>query len=192
MLFGPKKSYMLDYDTLSDPRIAEFLSYGLVTGRFVVPEPPAMSNDESADHCGRRAWEAIERMKKIRDITVKLDKNLMKRDQFLSALRRSKATLITTSPELKAAAAPLPAITTIEIYNLFRPAYLPGTELKVRVAKKGKEKNEGIGYLEGGIKVVVDNAAGAVGSELEVVITGALDTDVGRVVFAKPRFAEVR
>jgi len=192
MLFGPKKSYMLDYDTLSDPRIAEFLSFGLVTGRFLLPEPPTLSDKENGDHRNRRAWETLERLKKIRDVVVKLDRKLMKRDQFLAALRRNKATLITTSPELKAAAAPLPAITTIEIYNLFKPTYLPGTELKVRVAKKGKEKSEGIGYLEGGVKVVVENAAGAVGSELEVVITGALDTDVGRVVFAKPRFSEVR
>jgi len=192
MLFGSKKSYMIDFETMTDPRIAEFLSFGLITGRFLLPEPPPLTSQENGDHRNRRAWETVERLKRIRGITVKLDRELMKREQFLATLRRTKATLITMRPELKAASAPAQAITTLEIYNLFRPTYLPGTELKVRIAKKGKEKNEGIGYLEGGIKVVVDNAAGAVGSEVEVVITGALDTDVGRVVFAKSRFAEVR
>ena len=191
MLFGSKKSYVIDYDTLADQRIADFIALGLVTGRLLLPEPPATPG-ENGDHRSRRAVETIEKLKQIDGVTVKLDKKLMQRDELLAAQRRAKATLLTLSPDLKAAAAPAPAVCLLEIYNMFRPNYLPGTELRVRIAKKGKEKNEGIGYLEGGIKVVVDNAASAVGMEIEVVITGALDTDVGRVVFARSRFAEVK
>jgi uncharacterized protein YacL len=183
MLFGAKKTFVIDYDTLGDPRIAEFLALGLIAGRVLVPEPPQPS-DAANDHAVRRAWETIDRLKGIKDLTVKLDKTLM--------TRKNKATLITTSPELKAACGELPCVTATQIYMLFKPAYLPGTAIKLKIAKKGKEKDEGIGYLEGGIKVVVENAAHLVGSELEVVIQGALDTDVGQVVFAKPRFTEVR
>jgi uncharacterized protein YacL len=191
MLFGAKKTYVMDLDTMSDPRIAEFLSLGLVLGQFLLPEPPPLT-DADNDHRSRRAQETVDRLKAIKGITVKLDRKLVTREGLLAALRKNKATLITASADLKAAASPLPAVLTLDIYQLFKPTYLPGTELKVRIAKKGKEKNEGIGYLEGGIKVVVEHGASALGSEIEVVISGALDTDVGRVVFARPRFAEVR
>jgi len=40
MLFGNKKTYVIDYDTLTDPRIAEFVSFGLIQGRLLLPEPP--------------------------------------------------------------------------------------------------------------------------------------------------------
>ena len=192
MLFGAKKTYVMDLDTMSDPRMVEFLAFGLVLGQFLLPEPPPAAKPEDGDHRGRRAWETIDRLKGMKGITVKLDKKLTTRDGLLAALRKNKATLITTSADLKAAAAPNPAVLTLDIYHLFKPTYLPGTELKVRIAKKGKEADEGIGYLEGGIKVVVTGASNAVGTEIEVVIQGGLDTVVGRVVFARPKFAEVR
>jgi len=192
MLFGSKKTYVIDYETLTDPRIAEFVSFGLMQGKLIIPEPEHPSDKGGNDHAKRRAWETIERLKSVPGVTLKLDKTLLKRDALLAAVKKNKATLVTGDPELKAAVGAGNAVTTAEIYNLFRPTYLPGTEIKVRIAKKGKETDEGIGYLEGGIKVVVTGASNAVGQELEVVIQGGLDTDVGRVVFAKPRFAEVK
>lgn len=192
MLFANKKTYVIDYETLTDPRIAEFVSFGLMPGKLLLPEPDHPTDKGGNDHAKRRAWETIEKLKTISGVTIKLDKALLKKDALLAAVRKHKATLVTCDPDLKAAAGVGNAVTTTEIYNLFRPTYLPGTELKVRIAKKGKEADEGIGYLEGGIKVVVTGAAGSVGQEIEVVIQGGLDTDVGRVVFAKPRFAEVK
>jgi len=192
MLFGHKKTYVIDYETLTDPRIAEFVAFGLMPGKLLLPEPERPTDKGGNDHAKRRAWETIERLKTVSGVTIKLDRTLLKKDALLAAVKKHKATLVTGNPELKTAAGAGNAITTGEIYNLFRPTYLPGTELRVRIAKKGKESDEGIGYLEGGIKVVVTGAANAVGQEIEVVIQGGLDTDVGRVVFAKPRFAEVR
>lgn len=191
MLFGTTKTYVIDYDTLGDARIAGFLGLGLLSGRLLAPEPPQPSSATN-DHAVRRAWETINRLKSSKDLKLKLDKALMVRDALLAAQRRNKATLITTSADLKAAAGDMPCVTASQIYAIFKPVYLPGTAIKLKIAKKGKEKDEGIGYLEGGIKVVVADAAHLVGAELEVVIQGALDTDVGQVVFAKPRFTEVK
>ena len=86
----------------------------------------------------------------------------------------------------------MPVTLLDKLYELLKPVYLPGTELLIKIVKRGKEAGEGIGYLEGGIKVVVENGAGLVGKNADVVIQGALDTAVGRVVFAKPRYTEVR
>ncbi len=189
MIFGKVRTYLVDFDTLTDPRIAQFFALGLVEGKLLLPEPPRPAAGDN-DHRTRRAWETVEALKKVKGITLKLDPKLMARDGLLAALRKAKGFLITNSPDLKSAAAPA-AVNLTEIYTLFKPAYLPGTVVRLRVAKRGKEKDEGIGYLEGGIKVVIADAANLVGSEMEVVIQGALDTDVGQVVFAKPRFVEV-
>lgn len=189
MLFRKPRTFVIDLDTLADVRIASFIELGLVSGRLLLPEPEAAGPD---DHRARRARETIERLRRISGITVKLDPALLDRDRLIAAARRHKATLITSSPELKAACTDTPAVTYSDIYNLFKPSYLPGATLRVRIIKKGKEKDEGIGHLEGGVKVVVENAASAIGTELEVVVLGTLDTDVGQVVFAKPRFTEVR
>jgi uncharacterized protein YacL len=189
MLFPPKKTFIVDYESLADPRVTEFLAFGLVTGRLLLPDVAPRGEN---DHANRRAREAIDRLKNVKGLAVKLDRTLATRDAVIAALKKQKAMLITTSADLKTAAGPGNAVTVTDIYNLFKPQYLPGTELKLRVAKRGKEKTEGIGYLEGGIKVVVENGAAAVGSDMEVVIQGALDTDVGRVVFAKPRYTELR
>jgi uncharacterized protein YacL len=187
MLFGTKRTFVLDYQSLADPRIAGFLGFGFISGRLVAPEPGA---GQASEHVDRRARETIDRLKTVKGLTVKLDRKLHDRKALVAAVKKEKAMLITTDAELKAAVGGA-GITAAEIYDLFKPQYLPGAELKIRIAKKGKEKGEGIGYLEGGIKVVVEDGAASVGADLEVVIQGALDTDVGRVVFAKPRFTEL-
>ncbi len=191
MLFGKSKTYVMDYETLADPRVAQFMEFGLVSGKLLLPEPP---NDPSAreDHRVRRAQEAIEKLRHVRGLSVKLDRKLLQRDSLIAVLRKQKATLITVNPELKTACDGLPVVTTSDIYSVFKPLYLPGAELRVRVTKRGKEKDEGIGYLEGGVKVVIENGARAMDRELEVVVQGALETDVGRVVFARPKFTDIK
>jgi len=191
MLFRKARTFVLDFDTLADPRIAQFLGFGLVNGTLFVPEPPKPASAADADHRTRRAWETIEALRKTKGITVKLDHKLLDREALVAALRRHKATLLTTVSELKTSCNGLPVVVLSEIHNLFKPQFLPGTELRVKVTKKGKEKDEGIGYLDGGVKVVIANAADIIGRDIEVVVQGTLDTNVGRVVFARPKFVEV-
>lgn len=186
MLFRKTKTFIIDYDTLADPRIAQFLALGLVNGTFLLPEPAA-----PADHRAERARETVEALRKVKGITVKLDAKLRDRAALTAALRKHKATLLTTNPELKASGDGQPVVVLTEIYNLFKPQFLPGAEVRVKVAKKGKEKNEGIAYLDGGIKLVIENASELVGRDIEVVVQGNLDTAVGRVVFARPKFVEI-
>jgi len=189
MLFSKPRTFVIDSETLADPRIQRFLALGLVQGKLLLPEP--LPAKDSGDHRAARIKDTVEHLKKLPGVSVKLDKKLADRDALVAAVKKNKATLLTTSPETKAACNGLSAVLLTEIYELFRPQVLPGAVLRIRINKKGKEKNEGIGYLEGGVKVVVENGADAVGSEVEVVVQGTLETDIGQVVFARPRFAEV-
>ncbi|MEO0020566.1 MAG: TRAM domain-containing protein [candidate division WOR-3 bacterium] len=188
MLFRKTKAFIIDSDTLADPRVVKFLQLGLLTGRLFLPQP-GIQPDES-EYSLQRAKEHIEQLKRIPTLKLKI-LPIKSTDELMNIAQRYHATLITIRSELKHAANGFPVITTAELFELFRPAYLPGTTLRVKISKRGKERNEGIGYLEGGIKVVVENGGNSVGQEVDVIIQGGIDTDVGQVLFAKPKFIEL-
>jgi uncharacterized protein YacL len=188
MLFQKLKTFIIDLDTLADPRIIKFLQLGLLNGKLLLPEPRGLTGEP--DYTVQRAKEHIEQLKQIPGLKLKI-LAMPTINDLLTIARKHRATLITIRPELKNMTNGLTVITTAELFELFRPSYLPGTVLKVKITKRGKERNEGIGYLDGGIKVVVENGGSAVGQEIEVIIQGGIDTDVGQVIFAKPRFVEL-
>ncbi|MFO7675182.1 MAG: TRAM domain-containing protein [bacterium] len=191
MLFRKPPVFALDLETLADLRVTRFFEYGLITGRLLLPEPPAESADDEARHLADRAREATSRLKKVKGLQVKAERRLADPEQLLAEARRQKATLLTIRPDLRAAANGLSVVSVAELYGLFKPVQSAGNVLRIRVTKRGKEKDEGIGYLDGGVKVVVDKGASMLGQEVEVVVQGSLDTESGQVIFARPRFAEL-
>ena len=72
-----------------------------------------------------------------------------------------------------------------ELVIALRPEVQPGDELKLKIVREGKEESQGVGYLEDGTMVVVDDARALIGSRHPVVVTGALQTPTGRMVFAR-------
>ena len=67
-----------------------------------------------------------------------------------------------------------------------RPQLQVGDTLKLLILKEGKEPHQGVGYLEDGSMVVVDGGSRYRGQEIEVVVTQAIQTQVGRLFFARP------
>jgi uncharacterized protein YacL len=72
-----------------------------------------------------------------------------------------------------------------DLAQAIRPIYLPGDLLEVKVLKQGKEDDQGVGYLDDGTMVVVEEGQHYVGNQLRVVVTSALQTSAGRMIFAK-------
>lgn len=77
-----------------------------------------------------------------------------------------------------------------DLATALKPAHLPGEQLRVGIAKEGKEPDQGVGYLEDGTMVVVQNGLKLVGSTADVFVTSVLQTAGGRMVFARPAAAE--
>ncbi|MDO9557630.1 MAG: TRAM domain-containing protein [Coriobacteriia bacterium] len=73
-----------------------------------------------------------------------------------------------------------------ELAEAVRPAFLPGDGLHIAVSKEGKESGQGVGYLEDGTMVVIQDAKTAVGSVIDVEVTSVLQTSAGRMIFARP------
>ena len=74
-----------------------------------------------------------------------------------------------------------------DLANAVRSVLLPGEELPILIAKEGKESGQGVGYLPDGTMVIVENAKKHIGETLDIVVTSALQTSAGRLVFAKLR-----
>jgi uncharacterized protein YacL len=64
--------------------------------------------------------------------------------------------------------------------------YLPGEELNVRIIQEGREVGQGVGYLDDGTMVVVQDGSDYIGMEVDVVVTKVLQTAAGRMIFARP------
>src|SRR2546427_86144 len=72
-----------------------------------------------------------------------------------------------------------------ELCNALKPVVLPGEQLRVFVLKEGKEAGQGVAYLDDGTMIVVDNAKRFIGSTVNVVVTSVLQTQAGRMIFAR-------
>ena len=202
MLFRRDRVFILDFSTLADGRIANLLQFGLINGRFLLADPSSWASKaetnqkakESSDvaHLIKRAEDCVASLKKIKGLKIKTLKGLNDPKNLLNIARQNKASVLTVNPELKQTLPNIPVILLNEIYHSLKPAYLPGSEIIVKVLKKGKSPDEGIGYLDGGVKVVIDNGARFVGRDISVVVMGALDTSVGHLIFAQPKYTEIK
>ena len=72
-----------------------------------------------------------------------------------------------------------------DLANALKQAVLPGEELRIFLAKEGKEQGQAIGYLDDGTMVVVENGKRSVNQTVPVTVTSVLQTSAGRMIFAK-------
>src|SRR5207302_2704989 len=72
-----------------------------------------------------------------------------------------------------------------DLSNALKPVVLPGEKMRVQVVKPGEESGQGVGYLEDGTMVVVEQARHHLNEEVEFVVTRALQTSAGRMIFGR-------
>ena len=183
-----------------DGRIEELLNTGFVEGQILVPQFIIQELQTLADSAndmkrirGRRGLDILNRMKNdfpdriiihpidYQDI-VTVDAKLV---HFASEIH---ATLLTNDYNLSKVAN-LQAVSVLNVNDLahaIRPIYLPGDCLDIKIIKDGKEATQGVGYLDDGTMVVVDEGRKYVGGELKIIVTSALQTSAGRMIFARP------
>ncbi len=197
---GSKKeiSKIVDTSAIIDGRIVEICKTGWLEGVILIPKIVldeiqylADSTDPSKRSKGRRALELLNELKNIEKVEFKIvDQNykeLSSTDEKLIKLCKDlNAKLITTDYNLNRLSQ-FQGIEVLNINELFlalRPPIFPGESLKIQIIKEGKEKNQGVGYLEDGTMVVVEGGKSFLGKEIEVVVSHLLHSPTGRIVFA--------
>ena len=190
---------ILDTSTIIDGRIADICETGFIDGTFVIPQFVLYEIQHIADHSdtvkrtrGRRGLDVLHRLQKQTFVKVKIvDYDFPKLkdvDTKLIALAKKLTGKILTNDYNLNKVAELQGIEVLNMNQLaasLRPAMLPGEQMNVKILKEGKEHGQGIGYLDDGTMVVVDEAKKFLGKSVDVVVTSVLQTTSGRMIFAK-------
>jgi len=201
---GGERLKLLDTSAIVDARIADVAATGFLAGPLLVPrfvlrelQRLADAGDAARRGRGKRGFEALQRLQGVAGVTVDIVDDdvgeIREVDLKLVELaRRRGASLVTTDYNLNrlAEVSGIMVLNVNDLAGALRPVVLPGDTLRVQVSREGKEPGQGVGFLEDGTMLVVDQGRKLVGQEVAVVVTSALQTSAGRMIFARLRTAE--
>ncbi|MBI4710807.1 MAG: PIN domain-containing protein, partial [Nitrospirae bacterium] len=188
-----ERAKIIDTSVIIDGRIADVCETGFLEGPFIIPQfilqelqHIADSSDSLRRARGRRGLDILHRIQKMSNITVRIiDEDFPKIkevDAKLVALARLLGAKIITNDFNLNKVAELQGVTVLnlnELSNAVKPVVLPGETMNIFVVKEGKEFNQGVGYLDDGTMVVVDNARKKINQQMDVVVTSVLQTTAG-------------
>jgi uncharacterized protein YacL len=197
----PAVAKVLDTSCIIDGRIVSLLTTGFIEGQILVPQFVLQELQQLADAAndqkrsrGRRGLDLLKQMREDYPDRVVINSadydDIPTVDAKLVRLAMDiNGALLTNDYNLNKVASVqrVPVLNVNELAQSMRPSYLPGDSLDLKILKEGKEPAQGIGYLADGTMVVVEDARPYVGGEMEVIVTSALQTSAGRMIFAKPK-----
>jgi len=195
---------ILDTSVIIDGRIADVCETGFLDGTLVVPQFVlrelqyiADSQDTLKRNRGRKGLEILQRIKKGPDVRVIVSEtdfpDVKDVDMKLIELAKQLSGKIITNDFNLNKVAELRGVQVLNINvlaNSLKPVVLPGEAMKVFILKEGKEPNQGVGYLDDGTMVVVDNAKRHIGRNIDITVTSVLQTTAGKMFFGKSDFAD--
>jgi uncharacterized protein YacL len=201
----PTATKILDTSCIIDGRIEDILNTGFLEGQILVPQFILQELQQVADASndqkrvrGRRGLDILNRLRQTYPTRILINPadydDIATVDAKLVRLAQEiNATLLTNDYNLNKVAS-LQNVAVLNINDLaqaIRPNYLPGDNIDLKVLKQGKEPEQGVGYLNDGTMVVVEEGGNYIGEELCVVVTGALQTSAGRMIFARPQSSAI-
>jgi uncharacterized protein YacL len=190
---------LLDTSVLIDGRIESIVRSGFVSAELIVPSSVVRELQymaDKADHEKReRARFGLDRIQLLQSldactVTIYDDGPTHEAgvdEQLIVLARKLNASLCTIDYNLNKVAKveSLHVININELAHALRPAHLPGERIKVEIVQKGQVKEQGVGYLDDGTMIVVDNAKKYIGSTVDAEAVRMLQTEAGRMLFAK-------
>ncbi|MBP5273782.1 MAG: TRAM domain-containing protein [Abditibacteriota bacterium] len=188
----------LDTNVIIDGRIADLFRTGFIEGQIVVPkfilielQTISDSSDPLKRAKGRRGLEILNALQKEFNLTVKetpLDAMRLEIDsKLVTCAIDAGATIITNDYNLNKVAA-LQNVKTLNINELaiaLRPQVMPGEVLNTAIIKQGKEKSQGLAYMDDGTMIVVENGAPYIGKVVKAEVSSYHQTAQGKMIFAK-------
>ncbi len=190
---------ILDTSSIIDGRIADICDTGFLEGTFIIPQFVLYEIQHIADHQdpvkrtrGRRGLDVLHKLQKQMFVKVKIVDydfpKLQDVDSKLIAVAKKLTGKIVTNDYNLNKVAELQGIEVLNINQLatsLKPAILPSEQMTIKILKEGKEYGQGIGYLDDGTMVVVDDARKLLSRQVDVIVTSVLQTTSGRMIFAK-------
>ncbi len=196
---NPAMAKVLDTSCIIDGRISNLIKTGFLEGTLVVPrfvlaelQTIADKADPQKRERGRRGLIMLQDLRlqyPDRFVIHEMDyPDLTAVDDKLVRLSQSvNGALVTTDFNLQKVASVQDVIVlnVNELGDALRPVYIAGDSLEIKITREGKEPGQGVGYLEDGTMVVVEEGHRLVGKKRVVVVTSAIQTSAGRMIFAR-------
>lgn len=189
---------LVDTSAIIDGRIADIAKTGFVPGKLLVPrfvlaelQNIADSEEPMRRSRGRRGLEMLNLIRE--NPSVELDivednpEDVAEVDHKLVHLAREyNCDILTTDYNLNRVATieQVKVLNINELANSIRAVVLPAEEMRVKVVQKGKEKNQGLAYLEDGTMIVVENGDKLIGKDVDVEVTRIFQSVAGKMIFA--------
>ena len=194
-----REPLVVDTNVIIDGRIAElcatgFLSRALIVPRFVLGELQTLadSRDPIKRERGRRGLDILNQLQKSRELDLTIHETTGDADLSIDArlVRTAKllqARLLTNDQALCQVARlqQVPALNLSDLTRALRPSAAAGDELELNLVKEGRESHQAVGYLPDGTMIVVNHARAHLGKVATVVVSSALQTGAGRLIFAE-------
>jgi uncharacterized protein YacL len=195
----PDNLLLLDTSVIIDGRIADLIESNLLDGLVIVPrfvlkelQQIGDSTDPIRRARGRRGLEMLNRLQRSKHVEVKIhdgdfpeEKEV---DTKLVRLARNLGAKLFTNDFNLGKIAELQSVSLVNIHEVaksFKTVMLPGEILSLRIVREGKDKGQGVGYLNDGTMVVVNQGHSLIGQQVEVQVQSLLQTGAGVIVFAE-------
>ncbi len=190
---------ILDTSVIIDGRIADIAQTRFLSGSFIIPhfilrelQHIADSRDPLKRARGKRGLDILNKLKKIPNVQIKIHQqdfpDIAEVDHKLVKLAKVlEAKVLTNDYNLNKVAA-IQGVTVLninELANTLKPVVLPGEEMDIKIVKEGTEHNQGVGYLDDGTMIVVDNSRHLLGKNVKATVTSVLQTTAGKMIFAR-------
>ena len=193
------KPKILDTSTIIDGRIADIILTGFLEGALIVPgfivnelQGVADSSENLRRIKGRTGLDILQKLQDNKKLNISIFEKdyagLDSVDSKLIALAKELGGDLVTSDYNLNKVARLKGINVLNINDLsnaVKMIILPGEKLNIEIIKEGKEKDQGIAYLDDGTMIVVEGGKNMLGRTIEIMITGILQTPAGRMIFSK-------
>ena len=189
---------ILDTSSIIDGRILDIAKTGFITGLILVPkfvltelQQVADSSDDLKRQRGRRGFEIVEELKKLKLIRIEIwDKEQSNKpvdDKLLGLAKNLNGRIVTTDFNLNklASVSNINVLNVNDLANAVKTISLPGEKQELKIVHLGKDKTQGVGYLADGTMVVVTEAAEKIGQTVKIEVTKNIQTPAGRMIFAK-------
>jgi uncharacterized protein YacL len=191
---------LLDTSVIIDGRIADIMQTGFISGTILVPrfvlnelQHVADSSDPLRRNRGRRGLDMLNRLKaesvmpvRITDMEVEGGHDVD--DKLIMLAKNLHCRIITNDYNLNRVAQlqGVPVLNINELANAVKSVLLPGETIGVKIIQEGKELGQGVGYLDDGTMIVVEEGRSYLNQTIPVIVKKVLQKAEGRLVFAQP------
>ena len=197
--FNSKRKIYVDTSVLIDGRILNIARSGILDGDLIVLksvllEMQLLADGKDSDKRlrARAGLETVAELERVVNVNTEILDNggrYKKVDEeLLKIAKETKGAILTLDYNLikVAKAEKIETLNVNELALALRNEFLPGEKIKIKILEKGSNRGQGVGHLDDGTMVVVENAANKIGKEIIVEFVKFYETPAGKMIFARP------